>query len=132
MVRGSCLCGAASWEAEGDFELMTHCHCSICRKSHGAAFGTYVGTSAEGFCWTGGEDLIDHYESSPGFRRPFCKLCASVVPGASSNGRVFMAAGNLDDDPVTRPVAHIFSESKAPWHEISDDLPQFEESPPGG
>ena len=28
-------------------------------------------------------------------------------------------------DPGQRPDAHIFTASKAPWHDIADDLPQF-------
>jgi len=42
MTRASCLCGDVVWELDGPFELMSHCHCSRCRKAHGAAFATYV------------------------------------------------------------------------------------------
>ena len=49
MARGSCLCGGVAWEADGPFDLMSHCHCSICRKAHGAAFATYVAVPAAGF-----------------------------------------------------------------------------------
>jgi hypothetical protein len=35
--------------------------------------------------------------------------------------------GSLIDTPSIRPSAHIFVGSKAPWFEIVDDLPQFEE-----
>ena len=38
-IRGSCLCGAVSYEITGSFKVIGHCHCSTCRKSHGAAFG---------------------------------------------------------------------------------------------
>jgi hypothetical protein len=37
-VKGSCLCGAVTYEITGPFEYVGNCHCSICRKSHGAAF----------------------------------------------------------------------------------------------
>ncbi len=37
----------------------------------------------------------------------------------------------LDDDPGVRPSAHIFVGSKAPWYEVHDELPRFEEWPPG-
>ncbi|ODS22309.1 hypothetical protein AB835_14910 [Candidatus Endobugula sertula] len=34
-------------------------------------------------------------------------------------------------DSGVRPEAHIFvGSSKAPWYEITDDLPQFDEWPP--
>ena len=71
------------------------------------------------------------YESHPGSHRGFCSRCGSVVPGVSvsNEGRVFISVGCLDDDPGTGPVAHIFIASKAPWQEITDDLPQHEEYP---
>jgi hypothetical protein len=35
--------------------------------------------------------------------------------------------GSLVDAPSIRPTSHIFVGSKAPWFDITDDLPQFEE-----
>lgn len=35
--------------------------------------------------------------------------------------------GTLDDDPTIRPTKHIWVPSKAPWFEITDDLPQHAE-----
>lgn len=130
MIRGSCLCGGVAWEIEGPLELMTHCHCTMCRKVHGTAFATYVGGLADTFRWVRGEELIRQYPSSPEEERPFCSRCGSVVAGAPDEGKVYMPAGNLDDDPETRPVAHIFVGSKAPWHPICDDVRQFEAHAP--
>ena len=41
-----------------------------------------------------------------------------------------IALATLDDDPGVRPGLHIFVGSKAPWFEITDDLPQYSEYPP--
>jgi hypothetical protein len=41
-----------------------------------------------------------------------------------------IALGTLDDDPGIRPESHIFVCSKAPWFEITDNLPQYEGYPP--
>ncbi|NJN39037.1 MAG: hypothetical protein HC772_19095 [Leptolyngbyaceae cyanobacterium CRU_2_3] len=40
------------------FLVSNHCHCSTCRKIHGAAFGTFGHAEAKGFCWTQGEQLL--------------------------------------------------------------------------
>jgi len=40
---------------------------------------------------------------------------------------VHVALGSLVDEPTIRPSEHIFAGSKAPWFEITDDLPQREE-----
>lgn len=49
MTRASCLCGEVMWALDGPLELMSHCHCSCCRKGHGAAFATYVVAPAARF-----------------------------------------------------------------------------------
>ena len=40
---------------------------------------------------------------------------------------VHVTLGTLVDDPTTRPAAHIFVGSKAPWFTITDEMPQYEE-----
>jgi hypothetical protein len=130
-VLGSCLCGGVAWEARGLLELMSHCHCSMCRKAHGAPFATFVAAAEAGFQWLRGEMLITAYRSSTESDRRFCSRCGSVVPMAPTGGKVWMPAGCLDADPGVRPQAHIFVGSKASWYEIADSLPRFEAYPPG-
>lgn len=130
MSLARCLCGAVGWELDGPIEGMSHCHCSRCRKAHGAAFATYAAGAAAGFRLRGRE-RIARWESSPGLLRCFCEGCGSVVPGDASEGRIFVPAGNFDDDPGIRPLAHIFVASKAPWYEIRDHLPRFDAYPAG-
>lgn len=130
MLSSSCLCGAVRWEAEGPLQLMSHCHCTRCRKAHGSPFATYVGVPEAGFRLMGVEHLVS-WQSSPEMVRSFCGTCGSVAPLSSSQGMVFVPAGNFDTDPGARALAHIFVASKAPWYEIHDDLPQFDAYPPG-
>ena len=42
MTRGVCLCGTVQYEIAGPFQMMMHCHCSMCRKHHGGSFATFV------------------------------------------------------------------------------------------
>ena len=39
---------------------------------------------------------------------------------------IHVALGSLVDAPTIRPTEHIFVGSKAPWFEITDDLPQHQ------
>ena len=130
MHHGRCLCGSVDWTASGDLQWMSHCHCSRCRKMHGAPFATYVMAAKDGIRMTG-QEHVTRYESSPGFVRTFCGKCGSVVPGDPWGEWVFMPAGSLTTDPGIRPEAHIFAGSKLPWYEITDALPQHEAYPPG-
>jgi hypothetical protein len=131
MVRGSCLCGDVAWEADGPFELMAHCHCTRCRKAHGTAFSTAFSAPASRFRLTRGAERVATSPSPLGFTRPFCRRCGSGVPGEPTEERVFLNAGSLGDDPVVRPLAHIFVASQAPWYELFDTLPRFDTWPPG-
>ncbi len=130
MNRARCLCESVTWEADGPLELMHHCHCSRCRKTHGAAYATFVACPESGFRLQGSEQ-VRRWESTPGIVRCFCGRCGSVVPGPAFEDKIFMPAGNFDADPGVRPVGHIFTASKAPWVEITDQLPQFDAYPPG-
>ena len=49
MVTGSCFCGTVRYEVSGPFESMVNCHCSMCRKHHGAGFATYVSAPLKRF-----------------------------------------------------------------------------------
>lgn len=132
MIRGSCLCRGVQYEISEPLHEMSSCHCSMCRKAHGAAFATYARATAKAFRFTLGEDRVRRYRSSPPVQRCFCGDCGSnllfLFDGAPEE--VWVAAGTFDDDPTIRPGSHIFVGSKAPWHEITDTLPRHEAYPP--
>ena len=131
MMRGGCLCGAIRYEIVGPVGEALYCHCSMCRKAHGAAFGSFLHAASHGFRWMAGEDLLERYQSSPGNLRAFCRVCGSNMPVLEDGGDgVNIPAGTLDDDPGVRPIVHIFVGSKAPWFDIEDALPQFNGFPP--
>ena len=132
MIKGSCLCGGVRFEiarAVGPFEL---CHCRRCRKASGTAFVAGLGVRTEDFRLLAGGDLITTYdapilEHPPAYRTSFCSRCGSPVPNPAPGAEWFeIPAGLLDDDPVLRPDKHIFVELKAPWFEMTDDLPQYD------
>ena len=130
-ILGSCLCGAVRFTQRGPFTHLTHCHCSICRKHHGAPFATDVASPLDGFQLLAGSDRMGRYDSSPGLYRPFCLTCGSVLPTPMpEHGLVVGPAGNLEGDLGIRPSMHIFVASKAPWYEITDTLPRHAACPP--
>jgi hypothetical protein len=130
-IEGSCLCGTVRYEIDGPFTMMMHCHCSMCRKHHGAPFATFAAASIGGFRYLRGESAVGAYASSPGGKRFFCTVCGSVAPTLMPDvGLAIVPAGTLEGDPGIRPQAHMFAGSKAPWHVITDSLPQHETYPP--
>ena len=133
MTRSRCLCGAVTWDAEGPFQFMSHCHCSRCRKARGAAHASNLVTSVDGVRFTRGVEGVASYKvpEAQFFTQTFCCTCGGPVPRFDRERNfAIVPMGTLDDDPGMRPQAHIFVGSKAPWYEIQDELPQYEEYAP--
>ena len=132
MSEGSCVCKTVRWRAQAKLDAVTHCHCSMCRKAHGAPFASYTGVPASRFEWLAGEGAIARHESSPGMERTFCRVCGSVAPYPFGDDRMGIPAGGVDTGAADLEVsAHIFVASKASWHRIDDGLPQYDTWPPG-
>jgi len=137
MIRGSCLCGAVTFEISGELTPMQYCHAERCRKASGAAASPEALAPADGFAFVSGEDSLTFYEAPllekpPAYRRAFCSTCGSPMPHRLEGlPYVFLNPGVLDDDPVSRPFRHAFTGQKACWHEIVDSLPQHEALPDG-
>src|SRR5689334_19573533 len=104
-MRGSCLCGIVRYEIDGPIKEMSHCHCSMCRKSHGAAFGTYAQIEAKDLRFTHGADKLKRFRSSEQVERGFCSECGSrlLFLFAGLPDRAWVAAGTFDEDPGVRP-----------------------------
>jgi hypothetical protein len=132
-IRGSCLCGAVAFIVEGQPLRCRYCHCSRCRKAHSAAHATNLVTAADGVRFTRGEDRLASYKvpDSDRFVQVFCTTCGSKVPRINrERDYAVIPMGALDDDPGIRAQCHIFVPFKAPWFEIADGLPQYDEYPP--
>jgi hypothetical protein len=100
----------------------------MCRKAHGSAFSSIVASDRADFRWTRGESLLSKFESSPGKWRWFCSRCGSqlISTRESNTDSVLLRAGCIDSGVSAQGVAHCWVGAKAPWHTITDELPQFE------
>ena len=131
MITGECLCGDVRYEIDGKISPIWLCHCSKCRRSTGSAFHASAVCRPEQFRWVSGEESIREYEDTPGYKTRFCARCGSPVPAFLEEfGQVFLHAGALNEDAGRKVIHHIFVGSKAPWYEIADALPQYEEHKP--
>lgn len=128
VYRGSCLCGHVMFDARGFSKQAAHCHCSMCRKFHGAAFGTLVSVSY--IKWLSGLTHLHDYVAPNGTIRTFCKECGSSI-GFRSKGEpldhIEIAIATFDEDIPVEIDAHIYTKYKACWYPISDNIPQYSE-----
>lgn len=131
LIRGRCLCEAVSYQITGELGPVFNCHCSKCRRWHGAAFRTRASINSSQFQWLEGEAYLSRYKSSDMVTKTFCSICGSNLASFYEDRPdiIGIPLGGLETDPGARPEAHIFVDSKAPWYEISDQLPRYAEWP---
>ena len=127
VLRGKCECGAVRYRVRDAFLYASNCHCSRCRAATGSAFKPFAGIELEKLEIIEGLDgLLVHGED--GLNDTRCAACGSLLFSVVRDGAyVHVVMGSLADAPSIRPTKHSFVGSKAPWFEITDDLPQFEE-----
>jgi hypothetical protein len=129
-LTGKCLCERVQYEVDDDFRYAMYCHCSLCRRVTGSAFKALAGIEAERLALVRGGDEVQTLGES-GWYNVNCRHCGSLLYAVVRDGKfVHVTMGTLADIPTIRPTMHIFVGSKAPWHEITDDLPQYEAFPP--
>jgi hypothetical protein len=127
VLAGKCECGSVAYRVADAFLYAANCHCSRCRAATGSAFKPFAGIEREKLELTSGADqLLIVGEADANDTR--CATCGSLLFSVVRDGAyVHVALGSLVDTPGIRPTEHIYVGSKAPWFEITDDLPQYDE-----
>jgi hypothetical protein len=128
---GSCLCGAVSFEVEGDFEHFYLCHCEYCRKDTGSAHAANLFSSSATLKWLTGEEQVRQFDL-PGTRhsKAFCSTCGSALPKIQMNGKLLaVPAGSLNSELRIRPDAHLFVSSRASWDAALEKVISFDRLP---
>ena len=118
MNIGSCLCGAVKFEIESDPVAVSHCHCIMCQKQHGAAFATYARFRRSEINYTAGENELTAYNSSNDVLRKFCKICGSNIEWGCSERFpewVAIAVGTFDTKFQAIEIKDLHLESQACW-----------------
>lgn len=129
MHKGSCLCGAVTFEVEGELPGPDACHCSQCRKHSGHYFvSTDVPKSA---VTIHGEHHVGWFRSSEKARRGFCSTCGSTLFWEAIDGdRIGIAMGGFEKPTDTRIAVHIYTADKGDYYDITDGVEQYEQAPP--
>ena len=130
-LTGQCLCGAIHYTVADTFHYAMYCHCSQCRRATGAACKPFAGIPRQHLALTQGEPDLHIYTQGGPNHDAHCRHCGSLLYSVVRNGTyAHITMGTLTDPPSIHPTQHIFVGSKAPWHTITDTLPQFDAFPP--
>ena len=127
ILAGGCLCGVVRFEVNTPTKWCAHCHCSLCRRAHGAAFVTWFGAERSNFALVAGADSLAWYQSTPEARRGFCSNCGSTLFFESSRwaDEVHIALAHMDGSIDREPKAHVFYDGHVDWVELGDELNRY-------
>ena len=124
--KGSCLCGSVQFSVSGFDKEAANCHCTMCRKFHGAAYGTLVGV--RDLHWLSGEKMLSEYVAVNGTIRTFCSGCGSSLGFRIKDApaeKIELAISAFDEEIPVTIDAQIFTSYKANWCELQENLPVF-------
>jgi hypothetical protein len=133
IVNGSCLCGCVRYAVDDSFEYAMNCHCSQCRRATGSAFKCFAGIPADRLKIVQGASKTMIHGEPAADHDVRCAACGSLLYSIVRGGAyAHVTMGTMLSAPAIRPSMHIFVGSKAPWHEITDSLPQHDTLPGNG
>lgn len=119
-IEGRCLCGAVRIRVRQPRTAIDICHCDMCRRWGGGAYG---GVSGDGF-EVEGREHIRSYRSSEWAERAFCGVCGSnlwyhFLPGDHHS----FLAGLFDLPGEFFIGQQIFVDEKPHWYDYAQPTP---------
>jgi hypothetical protein len=123
-VSGACLCGKVKFQIEMPVKWCAHCHCTRCRKSHGAGFVTWFGVNNKHFKFLKGEKILRWFSSSKKSEYGFCSLCGSSMLFRSTKwiDEIHITLANVNTDIEIKPKAHVYFDTHVDWLNFEDGL----------
>ena len=117
---GGCQCGAVRYRIEGDLGRASICHCRMCQKALGSAFGPFVSVMADQFEWTRGERK--RFASSNKVNRGFCGDCGTPLTFEWSRKVIDIAFFTLDRASEITPTVQLEARAAPDWVRHIGDL----------
>jgi hypothetical protein len=126
-IRGGCLCGTVGFIVTMPTLFCGHCHCSMCRRNHGAAFVTWFAVPRSQVSIESGSDQLTRYESSEHGSRSFCRHCGSSLFCVSTRHPeiIDIPLANMEGAIDRLPESHLYFDDRASWTIVADDLPRL-------
>lgn len=130
-MNGKCLCGEIEFTFEPINNVAMNCHCSICRRSHGADYATLLISKKDSLRLLSGGPLLKEYASSKHGVRAFCSNCGSRLMNYAKSGGNYLSVSlsTVVGHHEIAPSANVQAASKAPWVKLDEALPSFAEFP---
>lgn len=130
-MKAKCLCGKVEFEFEPTDGVAMNCYCSMCRRSHGAAYATQIMSSKTTLKFIQGESYVTEYQSSEYGIRAFCSCCGSRLMNYATEVSPYMSVclSAVSDEHNITPSANVQVASKADWATPDDSIPSYDVFP---
>jgi hypothetical protein len=121
-VSGGCQCGAVRFRVDGALGRASVCHCRMCQKAFGSAFGPFVTAKRAEVVWTRGEPR--RFRSSNLVRRGFCADCGTPLTYELTDQEIDLAIGAFDAPAPIKPEVQLSPEHALPWVQALGAVPK--------
>ncbi|GAA6166101.1 GFA family protein [Pelagimonas sp. KU-00592-HH] len=131
-LTGQCLCGAISFEADGEVPVMANCHCTDCRKATGSAYAALMFMKESDVKITGTTKTFQHNSDAGSLMtKHFCENCGSPMFTQNSNrpGMIGLRAGTINEQQEFTPKANVYTSSVMAATILDENLPAFAKMP---
>lgn len=126
-LSGGCACGRVRYAVASVAHELLHCHCSVCRRTHGSMFASYAAVPRGTVSITTGSDLLGKFVSSPAVRRYFCRNCGCQLLIEDDRGPqlIWYAVATLDSGHPGHSIdreQHVFLDSRVSWFHLAEPV----------
>jgi hypothetical protein len=124
-ITGGCQCGVVRYAMQVSVIEKPHvCHCRMCQRATGGLFAALAGCPKDRLEWTKGEPAL--FASSSLASRGFCRDCGTPLTFAYNQpqARIYVTIGSLDDPSQAAIERQYGAESKLPWVQFCEHVPQ--------
>ncbi len=118
-TTGGCFCGSIRYAIEGPVPRVVNCHCTMCRRTSGAPFVTWLVVEKDRFAYTQGKPK--KLQSSVNGERYFCEACGTpvVCKVGDPADHVDITLGSLDNPEAFAPDLETYADTKLAWVQTS-------------
>ncbi len=132
-VEGGCQCGAVRYKLKAAPLAVYACHCKDCQRFSGTTHSISMVVPADQLQLTLGVLSMFEKPADSGriVRMLGCQGCGTKIWNEPANNpdMLILKAGTLDDLSWAAPVGNIWTASKAPWVDLDENVPNFEQQP---
>lgn len=122
-AHGGCLCGDLRFILDFPSKWVAHCHCTLCRRAHGAAFVTWVGMDRDKVAIDDPHGRLSWHASTSRGERGFCARCGSTVffRGDRWPDELHVTLANLHGPADRAPQLHAYWDTHVDWVGLDPD-----------